>query len=269
MQVSDVVRGGLPDLLRAARHQHRLSQLELSYELQISARHLGFVEVGRSVPSRALLLRWLARLGVPFGIRNEALQMAGYAPAFEDGALDSAPFAEARKALIQLLTAQDPFPAIILDAEWRIVASNTGFRWLIEVCGGQVAVPQLDDVALTTDRGPTLTDLVLGPHGIGHAVLNLLEVGPAYLAHLRQDALTNPQLATQISQLEQALPGQTSAPASFPPSMIVRYATAHGELAFMTMLTTFGTPQSITLSSLRVELMFPADQHTRSTVSRR
>ena len=41
--------------LRQVRHARRLSQLELSLRLQVSQRHVSFVESGRARPSRELL----------------------------------------------------------------------------------------------------------------------------------------------------------------------------------------------------------------------
>jgi hypothetical protein len=48
--------------------------------------------------------------------------------------------------------------------------------------------------------------------------------------------------------------------------LTARFATSRGELAFFSMFTTFGTPQDITLASLRVEHMFAADEATRAVV---
>ena len=45
------------DHLRHWRQHRRLSQLDLAQEAEISTRHLSFVETGRSVPSREMVLR--------------------------------------------------------------------------------------------------------------------------------------------------------------------------------------------------------------------
>jgi hypothetical protein len=47
------------------------------------------------------------------------------------------------------------------------------------------------------------------------------------------------------------------------PLLTTRFASPYGELSFFSMFTTFGTPNDITLASLRVEHMFPADERTR------
>lgn len=258
----------LPELLRHARREQRLSQLELSLAIGVSTRHLGFVEVGRSRPGRELLMRWLERLEVPLGARNEALRLAGYASAYDDSPWDAPALVEARRALSHLLTAHDPLPGVVLDEDWDIVAGNAGFLWLAQAAGATIALPTLGPDGEPTGPGPNLIDLVLDPGGLGPALLNIMEVAPAVLRHLRQDALTNPRLESVVARVAALVPG-IPPPATLPPTLITRYATTRGELAFLSMFTTFGTPQSISLDSLRVELLFPADDHTRRVVAQR
>jgi transcriptional regulator with XRE-family HTH domain len=69
-------------LLREWRERRRLTQLELALDAGISARHLSFVETGRSMPGREMLLRVAEQLEVPFRERNHLLLAAGHAPAF-------------------------------------------------------------------------------------------------------------------------------------------------------------------------------------------
>lgn len=255
----------LPGLLRQARHQQRLSQLDLSLVLDVSTRHLGFVEVGRSRPGRELLMRWLECLEVPLGTRNEALRLAGYAPAYDESPLGADALVEAQRALGHLIGSHDPYPAFVLDEDWNVVAGNAGLVRLARAAGATMTLPTLGDDGLPTGPGPHLFDLVLAPDGLGPALLNLLEVAPAFLHHLRQDALANPRLTPVVERLASLLP-PTTPPVALPPMVVTRYATTLGELAFLSMFTTFGTPQSITLASLRVELMFPADDVTRSAL---
>src|SRR5256885_12551376 len=68
------------DLLRMWRQRRRLSQLELACEADISARHVSFLETGRSKPSREMLLRLAERLDIPLRARNPLLLSAGEGP---------------------------------------------------------------------------------------------------------------------------------------------------------------------------------------------
>ena len=73
------------DLLRDWRLRRRLSQLELATEVEISTRHLSFMETGRSQASRAMVLRLAERLEIPLRERNDLLIAAGF---FFNGADD-------------------------------------------------------------------------------------------------------------------------------------------------------------------------------------
>lgn len=255
----------LTTLLRAARDRRRISQLDLSLELGISQRHLSFVEVGRSRPSRRLLLRWLDALDVPLLVRNQALTAAGHAPAFDESPLETPVLEDARLAMAHLLHTHEPWPALVLDPRWDVVAANAGLRWLLDAvgCAVEVPVPGPEPVA---GAPVNLLDLALGE--LGDAVVNLAEVSAALLNQLRHEAVTEPTLRPRVALLEQLVPAAGPPPVRLPPTLVTRYATRHGELAFLSMFTTFGTPHSVTLASLRIELLFPADDATRSALGR-
>jgi transcriptional regulator with XRE-family HTH domain len=57
-------------LLREWRIRRRLSQLDLTIGADVSSRHVSFIETGRSVPSRAMVLRLAAALEVPCASRT-------------------------------------------------------------------------------------------------------------------------------------------------------------------------------------------------------
>src|SRR3954451_13193391 len=112
-------------LLRKWREQRRLTQLEVALDAGISARHLSFVETGRSKPGRAALLGVTERLAIPYRERNEILLAAGYAPAFPERSLDDPALSPVRDALARTPAAQEPYPAIVFDRGWNLVAGNT------------------------------------------------------------------------------------------------------------------------------------------------
>lgn len=112
------------DLLRTWRQRRRLSQLELSLRAEVSARHLSFLETGRSSPSRDMLLHLAERLDVPLRERNTLLVAAGYAPVYVERELDAPELGAVRGALDRLLAAHEPYPAIVVNRWWDLVASN-------------------------------------------------------------------------------------------------------------------------------------------------
>lgn len=250
----------LQTLLRDARARSRLSQWDLALGLGISQRHVSFVELGRSRPSRALLLRWLDALDTPLVVRNQALLAAGYAPAFHEGSWIDESLTEARRAASHLLGSHEPWPALLLDARWDVVAANSGIAWLLDAVGSTVQAPGIDGIAQIS-QPLNLLDLAMGD--LGAAILNLDEAAGALIDQLRHEMISEPTLRPRVEALEQLVP-EDSAPVQFPPMLTTRYASRHGELAFLSMFTTFGAPHSVTLASLRIELLFPADAFTRS-----
>ena len=258
----------LPFTLQQARKARRITQLELALQLEVSQRHVSFVESGRAKPSRNLLLAWLQALDAPLATCNAAMLQAGYAPAFSAAALGDATLLQANEAIRQLLQAHDPMPALVIDANWNLVDANRGCRWLTTtLLPWTVAVPEGTPV--------NMLELLIHPQGLTQPMLNLGEVGPALLAHLRDDASVQPGLRPQVERFAALLherigpPGlHGGLPRPAAPMLTTRFASPHGELAFFSMFTTFGTPQDITLASLRVEHLFPADEATREVLQR-
>src|SRR5918998_6278225 len=115
-------------LLREWRERRRLTQLELALDAGISARHLSFVETGRSKPGREMLLQVLEQLEVPLREQNSMLLAAGHAPAFPERSLDDPELAPVREALDLILTGHEPYPAIAVDRAWNLVAVNSALR---------------------------------------------------------------------------------------------------------------------------------------------
>jgi transcriptional regulator with XRE-family HTH domain len=263
-----IAADALPATLRQVRKAQRLSQLELSLRLGVSQRHVSFVESGRARPSRELLLAWLQELDAPLALRNEAMLQAGYAPVYSAAPLHAPALAPVNQALEQLLVAHDPMPAFVIDAQWNLLRINRGGQWL-----AATLLPWATALGATDPLN--MLDLLADPEGLTRSILNLSEVGPAMLAILRHEEAVQPAIAPRVEafaallsdRLGGQLPGAVwSSPAA--PVLTTRYGTPHGELAFFSMFTTFGTPQDITLASLRVEHLFAADAATRAILDR-
>lgn len=243
----------------------RISQLELALRIGVSQRHVSFVESGRAQPSRELLLAWLQELQAPLALRNVALQQAGFAPVYRGSELGDTVLAPVREALSRLLEAHDPMPAMVMDAAWNVLQMNRGAQWMATALMPWMA-------QLPPGQPINLLDAMLHPEGMMRKITNLEEVAPAILAHLRDDASVMPEIAPRVellaAQFQQRLGKKTLAqwPRQMAPVLTTRFATQYGELAFFSMFSTFGTPQDITLASLRVEHVFVADEATRAVV---
>lgn len=255
-----------PRFLREARVACRLSQLQLSLQLGVSQRHVSFVETGRARPSRVLLLAWLSALDVPLTQGNEIMLMAGYSPAYASTDLDDPDLQGAKGALGQLLNAHEPCPALILDHDWNIQAMNEGAQWL-----AKTLMPSL---FLQAPSSPlNLIALFSSNNGLSDSIVNLQELGPRFLSLIAKEAVAWPSLRPRVNAYAEFLDtklmdGLAAVQSSQrgPPALTTRFRTDHGVLSFFSMFTTFGTPQDITLASLRVEHLFPCDAETRAVL---
>ncbi|HSM80484.1 MAG TPA: helix-turn-helix transcriptional regulator [Nodosilinea sp.] len=252
--------------LRQVRQAQRLSQLELSLRLGVSQRHVSFVESGRAKPSRELLMAWLQELDAPLVVRNEVMLQAGYAPVYSSARLDDPSLAQVNHALQQLLCAHDPMPALVIDEHWNLLRLNRGGQWL-----AATLMPGAADLGSATPAN--ILDLLVHPEGLAKSIVNLPEVGPTLLSHLRHEAVAQPALTPRVDAFAALLhrrlgPHSLATSWSRPtaPVLTTRYATHYGELAFFSMFTTFGTPQDITLASLRVEHLFAANEATHAVL---
>jgi transcriptional regulator with XRE-family HTH domain len=117
--------------LRDLRQRRRLSQLALACDADISTRHLSFIETGRSLPSREMVLRLAERLEVPLRERNLLLVAAGYAPVFPERPLQDPALGAARKVIDLVLAGHEPYPALAIDRHWTIVAANNALSPLL------------------------------------------------------------------------------------------------------------------------------------------
>ena len=248
-------------VLRQWRERRRLSQLELALEAGVSARHLSFVETGRSKPGRDMLLGILGELDVPLREQNRLLLAAGHAPAFPERALAGPELAPVREALDQILRGHEPYPAVVVDRTWNLVAANSATRALMS---GVDVEPALLEPPINVLR------LGLHPRGFGALVVNLGEWRAHFLERLeRQIALTgDSELAALAEEIASyPIPATESGPDAIV-QVRVRLRDG-GELSFFGMFATFDTPFDVTSSELAVELLFPADGVTATALRER
>ena len=254
-------QAGVGDLLRQWRQRRRLSQLELAGEADISTRHLSFVENGRSVPSRGMLLRLADRLDMPLRARNEMLHAAGFAALYPERALDAPEMSVARRTVDTVLQAHAPFPALAVDRHWTLVASN-----------GAVA-PLLAGVSPELLQGPVnVLRLSLHPQGLAPRIDNLAEWRAHLLSRLQQqiDRSGDAQLVALHAELAAYPMPAADAPThefgAIAVPLRLRLAGRAEPLSFISTTTVFGTPVDVTLSELALECFYPADQRTREAL---
>jgi transcriptional regulator with XRE-family HTH domain len=250
--------------LREWRQRRRMSQLELACEAEISPRHLSFVETGRSLPSREMILHLAEQLDIPMRERNVLLVAGGYAPIFPERSLDDPALESVRKAIDLVLEVHKPYPAFAIDRHWTIVASNAALPELyVGVSAAQLQRP-INGLRLS-----------LHPEGLAPRIANLAEWRAHLLARLRRqiDLTADPVLVELLKELlAYPMPnGDSFAHSStnqYEVAVPFKIVTEVGLLSFFSTTTIFGTPVDVTLSELALELFFPADAATAEAVRR-
>ncbi len=244
--------------LRQWRQRRRMSQLDLSAEADISTRHLSFVETGRSLPSREMVLRLFERLDVPLRERNTMLMAAGYAPMYRERALDHPALAAARQAVERVLKGHEPFPALAVDRHWNMVAGNRVVQHLLAGVDAALLVPPVNVLRLS-----------LHPQGLAPRIANLGQWRAHLFARLRQQvhATADPVLAALLDELlqypEPASPDDVALDGELLGVVVpFRLVTPLGVMNFISTTTVFGSPVDVTLQEMAVESFFPADDAT-------
>jgi transcriptional regulator with XRE-family HTH domain len=249
-------------LLREWRQRRRLSQLDLASEAEISTRHLSFLETGRALPSRDMVLHLAERLEIPLRERNLLLLAAGYAPVFQERSIGDPELQAARQAMELVLAAHAPNPAIAIDRHWSLVAANRSVAPLLAGVDGQLLKPPVNVLRLS-----------LHPKGLAPHIVNLAEWRGHLLERLRRqiDVSADAVLVELLKELRTyPSPSLTSAPTvrANGGDIVVPFRLRHGDrvLSFLSTTTVFGTPVEITLSELALESFFPADDVTAAVV---
>jgi transcriptional regulator with XRE-family HTH domain len=247
---------GVGMLLRDWRQRRRRSQLDLALDAGVSPRHVSFVETGRSRPSREMVLHLADELEVPLRERNRLLLAAGYAPVYGERSLDEPDMAPVREALDLVLTGHEPYPAVVVDRGWNVVAGNRANPVLLEGCTPELLEPPLNVLRVS-----------LHPDGMAPRIVNL----GAWRAHLlervdRQIALTGDPSLARLRDEVAAYPapdhdGPTEVVGDIAVPLQLR-TEAGGELRFISTMATFGTAIDITVAELSIESFFPADEAT-------
>jgi transcriptional regulator with XRE-family HTH domain len=229
------------ELLRHWRQQRRRSQLDLALDTGVSARHLSFVETGRSRASSSLLLALAEQLDVPLRERNALLLAAGYAPAYSETDLDGAQARAVRESLGHLLSGHEPYP-------------------LLEGAHPQLLEPPVNVYRLGLHPGGLPSRIRDRTGWTAHLVHRLTRLerltGDRRLADLLAEVRAYPGVA-------EALAARPAEPAAAELLLTVHLAHPRGGLLLHSTVTSFGDPRDVTLSELAVESFFPADERTR------
>ncbi|MGH1493460.1 MAG: helix-turn-helix domain-containing protein [Acidimicrobiales bacterium] len=247
-------------LLRFWRSQRGMSQLDLGLAADVSARHISFLETGRSRPSIEMVGLLGEVLDVPLRNRNELLRAAGFEPSYPEPSLDELLASPLGEAIDAMLKHSEPYPLMVVDRWYRLVQTNSGGRKLLSLAGADLELePNLNLLTI-------LFDPELRP-----AVSNWDEVAGQILRRLQRSVLRQPD-SEELNQLladllaTPGLPEHWRVPdLSGPNDPMVSMEIGIGDirLRLLMTLTVFHAPNNVTLEELQLESYFPLDDATR------
>jgi transcriptional regulator with XRE-family HTH domain len=260
----DLRAGLFPALLKHWRRQRGLSQLDLALSADVSARHLSFLETGRSVPSAEMVVLLATTLGIPLRQVNALLRASGHAPVYDES--DDALPAPLVEALRMLKDHHEPFPLVVLDRTYRVRDLNRGAAALL----GAVLGGSAPDAGADAAGELNLARLTFDPTGAQPYLANFAEVGRELLWRIQREVLACPDdgelrdLLDELSAMPTVEPGWRRVDLSVPshPSLVLHLRRDDIDLRFLTTITAFQAPQNLAVEQLRIEHWFPYDEAT-------
>jgi transcriptional regulator with XRE-family HTH domain len=244
------------DLLRGWRNRRAMSQADLAFEAGISIKHLSYVETGKAVGSRDILLQLAAALGLSLRDRNALLEAGGFARQYGERDLSAPEVADAKRAIDLLLSRHEPFPAIVTDRQWNVIQANRAAGRLMTMLLG----------AERMKRPLNHMRMFLAPDELRPFVENWPKVSAALLVRARHEVMAAPlDLALQSTWRELLKLPDVAAPQlneNEVPGPLCEVRLCKGDIAIglIGAVLTLGTPQDVTLQELRVEMFMPADE---------
>jgi transcriptional regulator with XRE-family HTH domain len=241
------------------RRRRGLSQLGLAGRAEVSQRHLSFLELGRSAPSREMVMRLAAALDLPLRQRNALLLAAGFAPVWRQSDLAAPELAQINRAIDFMLAQQEPFPAVAVDRHWNLVKGNAGAVRLVEHLVG----PSPSGAPVN------LADALMAPDVLRPFLVNWADVARHFIRSVETDAAADGTAETAAllerlldyqgvrQVLQRGATEQISGPV-----LPMHFRKDGRDLRLFTTIATLGTPQDITLQELRIECFLPMDDET-------
>ena len=249
--------------LRSLRDARGLKQAQLTARANVSARHLSFLETGRAVPSRDMVLALADALELPLRARNDLLVAAGFAPIFTASPFQGLALAPVRRAIDHLLRVHEPFAAMVIDRDWNILQWNEGARRLWQwALDGRVAPPEV-----LTNAIRAATD----PRALRPSIVNWDAIATTMAQHLQAecDAENDAERRARLARLRTDVGDvPRSLHASALPFVPLALRAHAEELRLFITVTTLGTPTDVTAQELRIESYFPADPESERLLRR-
>jgi len=238
-------------LVKRWRERRRRSQLDVSLAADLSAKHLSYIETGRSNPSRDMLERICDELDVPLRERNRLYLAAGFAPVHRERPL--ADLGAAQAAVQAVLTGMEPNPAAAVNVRWDLLATNHAMQTFLSLLPPAFATPPVNMLRAT-----------LHPDGLAPMVRNLDQWRAHVVRRVRRqlDRTAADGLPALLAELESYGTRPASSTGTSDLVVPLELDTPYGDLQFLYTATVFGSPRDVTLDEIAIETFFPADTFT-------
>jgi transcriptional regulator with XRE-family HTH domain len=248
-------------MIRQWREARGISQLRLSLQAGVSARHLSFIESGRSEPGRDVLIRLGRALGLPLREHNQLLEHGGYAPLHPPRRLDDPMLAIVKEVFRFLLDRHEPNSAVVVDSCWNVVLRNRA-----HVASMRLFAP---DSRSAAGEPANLIEEVFDPTGLRPAIENF-----DLVANLLHDRLERTAAARPTRVELRALLDRVEAFGPLPPrpdtdgierfALLLPLVFRRGDvrLSVVSTTTTFTAPLDATVQELQLETFFPTDEES-------
>lgn len=246
------------EMLRYWRQLKKISQMDLAMDVDVSSKHLSFVETGRSKPGHDLVLKIANSLKLPYRHRNALLMAAGYAPKFQEEPFGGSKMEIVREAIQRLIDNHEPYPAFVVDTGYKILMKNSGYDHFVKFYAGDAALRKYDNAIR----------ILFAEDGLRPYVRDWPSVEQFLLARLRDEMISSQhgELLMLYKEITSHRNNENTIDfrldSGFP---IMNLVLEKNSLRanFFTMITTLGTPLELTTQEIRIELLFPSDEETK------
>lgn len=245
-------------MIRRWRTHRGMSQMDLAFDAGLSARHVSFIETGRSIPSREALFAIADALDVPLRERNVLFEAAGFARPYSEATLSESDLAHHRQLVASILQRHDPFFAVAIDRHWNVRMANRAAEEFLDPFFGPGRIEEPSE--------PNLARLLFHPSGLRSCIVNWPEASAHFWGRLHRESVHNPldeDLAALIEEV--ASYGDVATRPSTPsrrPALELELAMDGMELSLIGSVLAFDSARAPALEELRIETFFPADDHT-------
>jgi transcriptional regulator with XRE-family HTH domain len=234
------------------RKARRLSQLQLAVEADVSSRHISFLETGRAAPSRSMIQHLSDILDIPQARRNALYDAGGFSPQYTQSALTDEHMQMVSSAMAHMLERHAPYPALVLDAYWVIMQLNAPAEMLFKTVG--------------LGKGASLLEFITTKGAAEQTIENWGEVGHHLLLRLTAES----RAAGGLRALDMAISALANdpiiaaydPPSPLPPVISTIYSVGGLRIPMFSTIAQFGGAEDLTITDLKIELMFPADEDT-------